>query len=45
MPNYGLPDFHASAGESPLFVVTWYPLAVSIVVLVSYGARTRLLKW
>ncbi|MDO9416706.1 NrsF family protein [Pararhizobium sp.] len=39
--------FYASncTDDSPLFVVTWYPLAVGIVVLVGYLAGTRLLKW
>lgn len=39
--------FYASncPDDSPLFVVTWYPIAVGIVVLVGYVAGTRLLKW
>lgn len=31
--------------DSPLFVATWYPIAVAIVVLVGYVAGTRFLKW
>lgn len=39
--------FYASncPDDSPLFVVTWYPIAVGIVVLVGYVAGSRLLKW
>jgi hypothetical protein len=31
--------------DSPLFVITWYPLATSIVVAVGYFIGNRLLKW
>lgn len=31
--------------DSPLFVVTWYPLATLIVVTISYFAGRRLLRW
>lgn len=31
--------------DSPLFVVTWYPLATLIVVTVSYFAGNRFLRW
>ena len=31
--------------DSPLFVVTWYPLAAGIVALVGAAAGSRLLRW
>lgn len=31
--------------DSPLFVVTWYPLATLIVVAVGYFAGNRFLRW
>jgi hypothetical protein len=31
--------------DSPLFVMTWYPIATAIVVLVGYLAGTKFLKW
>jgi len=31
--------------DSPLFVATWYSLAISIVVLVGYAIGSRSLKW
>ena len=31
--------------DSPLFVATWYPIAMAIVVLVGYLAGSRFLKW
>lgn len=31
--------------DSPLFVVTWYPLATLIVVTISYLAGKRFLRW
>jgi hypothetical protein len=31
--------------DSPLFVVTWYPLATSIVVLLGYIGGRRFLRW
>jgi hypothetical protein len=39
--------FYASncTDDSPLFIITWYPLAAGIVVLVGYLAGNRLLKW
>lgn len=33
------------ADDSPLFVATWYPLAIGIVVLVGYVAGSRCLRW
>ena len=39
--------FYAShcTDDSPLFVATWYSLAISIVVLVGYAIGSRCLKW
>jgi hypothetical protein len=39
--------FYASncTDDSPLFVVTWYPLSVGFIVLVGYLAGSRLLRW
>lgn len=39
--------FYASncTDDSPLFVVTWYPISVGLIVLVGYLAGSRLLKW
>jgi hypothetical protein len=39
--------FYAShcTDDSPLFVITWYPLASALVVLVGYFAGSRLLRW
>ena len=39
--------FYASncTDDSPLFVATWYPIAIGIVVLVGYLAGTKMLKW
>jgi hypothetical protein len=31
--------------DSPLFVATWYPLAIGIVVLAGYVAGPRYLRW
>ena len=31
--------------DSPLFVVTWYPLATAIVVLIGYAGGRRFLSW
>ena len=31
--------------DSPLFVATWYPLAIGIVVLAGYVAGSRYLRW
>jgi hypothetical protein len=31
--------------DSPLFVVTWYPLAIAAVVIASRAAAVRLLRW
>ncbi|MBX9647747.1 MAG: NrsF family protein [Xanthobacteraceae bacterium] len=31
--------------DSPLFVVTWYPLAIGVVVLAGYIAGRRVLRW
>jgi hypothetical protein len=31
--------------DSPLFVVTWYPLAIGAVVLAGYIAGRRVLRW
>jgi hypothetical protein len=31
--------------DSPLFVITWYPLAVSIVVAAGYLLGRRMLRW
>ena len=31
--------------DSPLFVVTWYPLAIGAVVLGGYIAGRRVLRW
>lgn len=31
--------------DSPLFVVTWYPLATAIVVLIGYVGGRRFLSW
>lgn len=31
--------------DSPLFVVSWYPLAIAIVVLTGYVAGRRFLRW
>jgi hypothetical protein len=31
--------------DSPLFVATWYPLAIGIVVLAGYVAGSRCLRW
>jgi hypothetical protein len=31
--------------DSPLFVATWYPVAIAVVVLIGYFAGARLLKW
>lgn len=39
--------FYAShcTDDSPLFVITWYPLAGALVVFVGYLAGSRLLRW
>jgi hypothetical protein len=39
--------FYASncTDDSPLFVATWYPLAIGIVVLAGYVAGSRCLRW
>jgi hypothetical protein len=31
--------------DSPLFVATWYSLAIGVVVLVGYGVGSRVLRW
>lgn len=31
--------------DSPLFVVTWYPLATAVVVLMGYAGGRSLLRW
>ena len=31
--------------DSPLFVITWYPLAIGAVVLAGYFAGRRVLRW
>lgn len=31
--------------DSPLFVMTWYPMATAIVVFIGYLAGTKFLKW
>jgi hypothetical protein len=31
--------------DSPLFVITWYPLASALVVFVGYVAGSKLLRW
>ena len=31
--------------DSPLFVVTWYPLATAVVVLIGYAGGRRFLSW
>jgi hypothetical protein len=31
--------------DSPLFVATWYPMAIGGVALVGYVAGSRLLRW
>ncbi len=31
--------------DSPLFVITWYPLAIGSVVLAGYFAGRRILRW
>jgi hypothetical protein len=31
--------------DSPLFVVTWYPMAIGFVVLMGAAAGSRLLRW
>ncbi len=31
--------------DSPLFVVTWYPLAIGAVVLAGYAVGRRVLRW
>ncbi|MBR0556543.1 DUF1109 domain-containing protein [Ciceribacter sp. L1K23] len=31
--------------DSPLFVATWYPLAIAIVTIAGYGAGRRALRW
>ncbi|MGA8170556.1 MAG: NrsF family protein [Methylocystis sp.] len=31
--------------DSPLFVATWYPMAIGIVALVGYLAGSRVLRW
>jgi hypothetical protein len=39
--------FYAShcTDDSPLFVITWYPLASALVVSVGYFAGSRFLRW
>jgi hypothetical protein len=39
--------FYAShcTDDSPLFVITWYPLASALVVYVGYVAGSRFLRW
>jgi hypothetical protein len=39
--------FYASrcTDDSPLFVVTWYPLAAGLVVLIGYLAGSKMLRW
>jgi hypothetical protein len=39
--------FYAShcTDDSPLFVITWYPLASALVVYVGYMAGSRFLRW
>ena len=39
--------FYAShcTDDSPLFVITWYPLASAVVVFVGYIAGSRFLRW
>jgi hypothetical protein len=31
--------------DSPLFVMTWYPIAIAIVASVGYLAGRKLLRW
>jgi hypothetical protein len=37
--------YASSTDDSPLFVATWYPLAIRIVVLAVYVAGSRCLRW
>ena len=37
--------YASSTDDSPLFVATWYPLAIGIVVLAGYVAGSRCLRW